>query len=678
MATILGNASKNYLIGTSAADEIDGGLGIDTMEGGAGDDIYIVDNTKDVIIEVAGEGTDTVMAGVTYTLSAEVENITATDGNITLNGNAKDNILDDGGESTVSLRGGSGNDTYLLSGTGTTITDTGGIDTVSSAVAIILTPFTTIENAILTGVGAVNITGNNLANRLTGNSAANTLNGGAGNDVLDGGGSADDVLIGGAGNDTYIIRDGGETITEASAGGTDLVKAGATYTLEELAEVENITLTGTLNINATGNALANTLIGNSGNNILDGGVEEAIAKADKLIGGDGDDTYRIGAGDVVTELAGEGDNDTIISTATVAALAANVENLDLSEASTAVNGGGNVLDNTITGNGQVNVLKGLAGADELNGNGGNDNLDGGTGADTLNGGAGNDTLFGGTDTAADILAGGAVDTLNGGAGNDKLNGGLGADLLAGGAGSDTYFVDNAGDAITEDVGGGTDSVQFTATTGSYTLADNVENIILMGTAGIGATGNGSNNVMTGNGGANTLTGLGGNDRLIGGSGNDELNGGDGNDIITGGIGQDDVITGTGTDRVVFAAGTTDTKATATSIAGVDSYDLDFLTDIIDLTVQVDNIGVAVSGTLTEATFVANMNTLLNDDGGNGFDTDTAGDIAAAIVTADGGGLDGRSFLAVDLDKSGTFTATDFVIELVGGSNFGDLSVDNFI
>ena len=69
---------------------------------------------------------------------------------------------------------------------------------------------------------------------------------------------------------------------------------------------------------------------------------------------------------------------------------------------------------------------------------------------TIVGGAGNDTLIGGVGN--DTLTGGAGnDTLNGGAGNDTLNGGAGADTMTGGAGNDTYFVDNAGDVVTESV-----------------------------------------------------------------------------------------------------------------------------------------------------------------------------------------------------------------------------------
>ena len=153
-----------------------------------------------------------------------------------------------------------------------------------------------VENLMLTGTGAVNGTGNTLANVLTGNAGANRLDGLAGTDTM----------AGGAGNDTYVVDSAADVVTELAAGGTDTVEASVGYTLG--ADVENLTLTGVGDINGTGNALANVLIGNAGANRLDGG-----AGADSATGGAGNDTYVVDdVGDTTVEIAAGG-TDTVES-----------------------------------------------------------------------------------------------------------------------------------------------------------------------------------------------------------------------------------------------------------------------------------------------------------------------------------------------------------------------------
>jgi Ca2+-binding RTX toxin-like protein len=179
-------------------------------------------------------------------------------------------------------------------------------------------------------------------------------------------------------------------VTEGVGAGTDTVNATITYTAA--ANVENVTLLNNAinnDIDATGNALNNTLTGNDGSNNLDG-----QGGNDTMFGGKGDDTYYVdSSSDVVTENAGEG-TDTVVSTVTwdlSTAGNANIENLTLS-GSTAINGTGNALDNVITGNDAVNVLIGGAGNDTFNGAGGNDTITGGAGADSIAGGTGDDNF----------------------------------------------------------------------------------------------------------------------------------------------------------------------------------------------------------------------------------------------------------------------------------------------
>src|SRR5205823_3345472 len=108
-------------------------------------------------------------------------------------------------------------------------------------------------------------------------------NGGDGNDTLDGG-TGNDRLIGGIGNDAFVIDSVSDTVTENGSEGTDIILSGVSYTIS--ANVENMTLTGSSNINGTGNSSVNIITGNSGDNTLDGSTG-----ADTLIGGVGNDSY---------------------------------------------------------------------------------------------------------------------------------------------------------------------------------------------------------------------------------------------------------------------------------------------------------------------------------------------------------------------------------------------------
>jgi len=133
---------------------------------------------------------------------------------------------------------------------------------------------------------------------LNGRGGADRLSGGRGNDRLDGGAGAD-VLIGGAGNDTYVTNSG-DTITENSGQGTDTVRSSVTLTLG--ANLENLVLTGSGNLNGTGNGLANAITGNGGANRLSGGGGN-----DRLDGGRGNDILNGGTGgDSLTGGAGRG------------------------------------------------------------------------------------------------------------------------------------------------------------------------------------------------------------------------------------------------------------------------------------------------------------------------------------------------------------------------------------
>jgi Ca2+-binding RTX toxin-like protein len=316
---LTGNSANNILNGGSGNDTLNGGAGKDTLIGGTGNDTYIVDST-DIITESTGGGIDTIQSSVNYSIAllTNVENLTLTGtaaingtgnaGDNILTGNSANNILNggsgndtlNGGAGKDTLIGGTGNDTYIVDSTDI-ITEVinGGTDTIESSVTYTIAA--NVENLTLTGTTAINGTGNAGDNILTGNIANNILNGGAGNDTLNGGegtdiligGAGNDILIGGADDDIYVVdsNTGTITITEDVEGGTDTIESSVTYTIEDLTNVEYLTLTGTENIDGTGNTENNVITGNSANNTLSGGDGDDI-----LDGGDGDDILTGGLG----------------------------------------------------------------------------------------------------------------------------------------------------------------------------------------------------------------------------------------------------------------------------------------------------------------------------------------------------------------------------------------------
>ncbi|MBD2455573.1 calcium-binding protein [Nostoc sp. FACHB-87] len=203
--------------------------------------------------------------------------------------------------------------------------------------------------------------------------------------------------------------------------------------------VENLTLTGTSQINGTGNAgnnilkgnsANNKLMGNAGNDTLDGGAGKDTLNGgsgdDILIGGADNDSYYVdSSNDQIIELLNEG-TDTVRTTVNWK-LSDNLENLVLTGTS-GINGTGNALKNTITVNKADNQLLGGDNDDKLIGDAGNDTLNGGDGNDSLVGGNGNDSLVGGN-------------------GNDTLVGGAGSDRLTGGTDSDKFVFSSLGEGI---------------------------------------------------------------------------------------------------------------------------------------------------------------------------------------------------------------------------------------
>lgn len=706
---LVGNAQDNELVGWYGDDTLKGGAGNDTLSGGGGvdslvggdgDDEYHVYGA-DVVVEAAGDGVDTVFVtgGGSYVLGAGIENATMDEG--TLTGNAKDNVLTSdgygllikglGGNDTLKGggMGGTGDDTYIASGTGAAreLADQG-TDTLivtSSYYADSLDD--NVENLTLAG-SATEGNGNALDNVIRGNALSNELRGREGRDTL----------IGGGGNDHYYVYDAGDVVVERAGGGTDRVVATVDFKLA--ADVEALYLQWylygqALDLRGTGNALDNTLTSHTeGNDTLDGG-----AGADTMDGDWGNDTYIVdNIGDVVIEPGFMGNRDTVRSSVDFT-LATGVEMLVLVGAAT--QGIGNAENN------------------ELRGNAANNRLDGGGAADRLIGGLGNDTYIvdhsfdraeevadGGVDTvlssvsfelanhvekltltgnkAVDGTGNAQANLLVGNSAANRLDGGAGADTLRGGLGNDTYVVDGS-DVVVEAEDGGIDTIVARE---SHTLDARLENLTLAGSLDIDGTGHAGGNVLIGNtgdnrldggAGADTIDGGGGADALYGGrgSGADKMDGGSGDDTLDGGGGADTMNGGAGED-VYFvndvgdvATEWLDDALPDTVFASVDYV----LGDGMDVLVLVGTAVHGTGNTRNNGLEGSAQNNLL--DGGDGFDilSGAGGDdtLVGGMHADDlygGAGSDTFAFRAAgDSDLSGA----DLIFDFARGTDRIDLS-----
>lgn len=375
------------------------------------------------------------------------------------------------------LRGGSGDDTYVLSKADLVEELAGGgIDTVKAGFAYRLGA--NVENLVLLGGGNRAGRGNGLDNVISGNRGDNLVDGLGGSDTL-----------------SYASASAAVTVSLALTG-----PQATGFGSDTVLNFENL----------TGSKFSDRLTGDAAANLLDGGIGN-----DTMTGGDGSDIYICDSvADVVVEGGTvAGDIDTVMSAVTWT-LGSTLENLTLT-GNAALNGGGNNKDNVLRGNQAANTLNGFGGNDQVFGNGGNDALIGGVGNDRLNGGTGNDTMTGGDgsdtficESAADIVVeaaglAGDIDTVqtsvswtlgsllenltlsgsaaingSGNSGNNALTGnsagnslvGLGGnDRLSGLGGNDTVRGDSGSDTMTG--GAGADQFLFNSTNGADLVTD---------------------------------------------------------------------------------------------------------------------------------------------------------------------------------------------------------------
>ncbi len=245
--SIVGSDGADLLRGFAGDDYMIGLNGNDQLFGGPGNDYYFAQDENDSFTEYANEGVDTVETNVSWTLGDNFENLILTDfGGVNGTGNALNNTIEgnivgnrlEGRGGNDILRGYGGNDVYVIDDVG----DIASESSASDGIDLVQTPFSWrlglyLENLTLTGVNAINGTGNGYSNIIRGNGAANVIDGRLGADRM----------IGGGGNDTYYVDNLLDVIVEPVGGGLDRVFSSVTHTLS--ARVETLTLTGANAIN---------------------------------------------------------------------------------------------------------------------------------------------------------------------------------------------------------------------------------------------------------------------------------------------------------------------------------------------------------------------------------------------------------------------------------------------
>ncbi len=309
---LIGNGGNDALLGGSGNDIfIPSSIGTTYVYGGSGNDTVVLSQSKNAYTIT---GSDTVYSikngSVTYTL----ENITYVRfGDQTLDlitqavhpnaGLSGINYVNDYSSALVvantTFVGNDTSNTLVVNGISSnfSISDSENVETLIDNTGALGKEFLIniesiqfTDQTITIGVASIKgtaskdkIAGTTDDDEIYGYAGNDTVSGLAGNDTLDGG-LGNDGMVGGIGNDTYYIDATKDVVTEKANEGTDTVVSTATYTLAN--NIENLTLSGSSAINATGNTSNNTIIGSEAVNSINGGLGK-----DTLTGGDGNDTF---------------------------------------------------------------------------------------------------------------------------------------------------------------------------------------------------------------------------------------------------------------------------------------------------------------------------------------------------------------------------------------------------
>lgn len=343
----------DIIYGSVAHDVVQALGGNDTVYGMAGNDLLFGDTGNDLLFGELGD-----------------DQLFGAQGDDTLNGGSGADLLK-GGTGANLLTGGTGNDSYVLEHSATDViieSEGEGTDTVFVRSDFVLAQGVSIEllrTIYNSGLGDINLTGNVFSQTIVGNT---------GDNILDSGTGGADVMRGGAGDDLYLVHNTLDVVEELANEGNDRVSASQDYTLGAGQHIETLSSdddNGTSNLRLGGNELAQTIIGNSGNNHLTDGN----GAADSLIGNAGDDTYRIfNSNTAVVEGKFDGADRVYASVDYQLTAGARVETVSTSTygSTEALNLTGNEFNQYIFGNKGDNRLAGLRGKDTLNGAAGDD------------------------------------------------------------------------------------------------------------------------------------------------------------------------------------------------------------------------------------------------------------------------------------------------------------------
>ena len=587
---LIGGRNNEALFGGDGDDTMEAGEGNDTMTGGEGSDVFVIDGDGVKVITDFVIGTDKIDLYRTG-----IDNFT----------NLAPILSESGGNTVLTSKYNGVTTTYTIQGvTGLTATD--------------FLFSTDTDNKVDRGSGNADLLAGAGGNDdLKGLGGADTLFGLNGNDTLDGG-QGNDLLVGGLGNDTYVIDSVGDVVVENAASGIDTITSTlSTYTLANLANIENLTYIGSSASTLTGNAANNSLAGGSGTDTLNG-----LAGANTLNGNGGNDTL-VQAGDVAegSFYNGGGGTDTLavsqsVGSAGLFAVNFAVSTLQSIERVTF----GSVTNTTfqiITVAPQIGAgisfeteLVGGAGADKFiivaptagsyqlasfkltnwttttdsatsdvvtliaaTNNPGDFILSAANkhgGIQALVGADGNDQLFGGQNN----------ELMSGGNGNDTLDADDGNDTMTGGSGNDVFVLDGNGIKIITDFSASADRIDlsqtgfdsfasiqpyFSTVSGNAVLSASTQDGPLSYTLqGVSLGSLTESNFIfstaanpeakSGTSSSEVVNGKGGADRLFGLGGNDTLNGFAGNDTLDGGAGNDRVVGGAGNDVYIINSG----------------------------------------------------------------------------------------------------------------------------